>query len=121
MVEAAGNTLAPRVLPQYRIGREANPRRLKFGTRRGGTSGSGHERRLARYSITSMRALDLTEVIHRSGMLDHSITWSARCKRDGGIVRPRALAVLRLMTSSNLVGCSTGKVAGFAPLRILST
>jgi hypothetical protein len=34
----------------------------------------------------------------------HSITWSARCSSDGGIVRPRALAVLRLMTSSNLVG-----------------
>jgi len=34
----------------------------------------------------------------------HSITWSARCRRDGGIVRPRALAVLRLMTSSNVVG-----------------
>jgi hypothetical protein len=28
---------------------------------------------------------------------------------------------LRLMTSSNLVGCSTGRSAGLAPLRILST
>src|SRR5947209_1494508 len=35
-------------------------------------------------------------------------------------VSPRALAVLRLMTSSNLVGCSTGKSAGLAPLSILS-
>ena len=34
-------------------------------------------------------------------------------------MRPSALAVLRLMTSSNLVGCSTGRSAGFAPLRIL--
>ena len=51
----------------------------------------------------------------------HSITWSARCRSDGGIVRPRALAVLRLMTSSNLVACSIGKSAGLAPLRILST
>src|SRR6266851_1043582 len=50
-----------------------------------------------------------------------SITWSARCRSDGGIVRPRALAVLRLMTSSNLVGCSIGRSEGFAPLRILST
>jgi hypothetical protein len=40
---------------------------------------------------------------------------------DGGIVRPSALAVFRLMTSSNLVGCSTGKSAGFAPFKILST
>jgi hypothetical protein len=36
-------------------------------------------------------------------------------------VRPSALAVLRLMTSSNFVGCSAGRSAGFAPLRILST
>ena len=37
------------------------------------------------------------------------------------MVRPSALAVLRLMTSSNFVGCSTGRSAGLAPLRILST
>src|SRR4030095_12407104 len=49
------------------------------------------------------------------------ITWSARCSSDGGIVRPSALAVLRLITNSTLVGCSTGKSAGLAPLRILST
>ena len=39
----------------------------------------------------------------------------------GGIVNPSALAVLRLMINSNFVGCSTGRSAGFAPLRILST
>ena len=37
------------------------------------------------------------------------------------MVSPSALAVLRLMTNSNVVGCSTGRSAGFAPLRILST
>ena len=31
------------------------------------------------------------------------------------------LAALMLMTSSNFVGCSTGRSPGFAPLRILST
>jgi hypothetical protein len=31
-----------------------------------------------------------------------------------GMVRPRALAVLRLMTSSNLVGCATGRSVGFS-------
>jgi hypothetical protein len=51
----------------------------------------------------------------------HSITSSARARSDSGMVRPRALAVLRLITSSNLVGCSTGRSAGLAPLRILST
>jgi hypothetical protein len=48
----------------------------------------------------------------------HSITSSARARIDGGTVRPSALAVLRSMTSSNVVGCSTGRSAGLAPLRI---
>ena len=42
----------------------------------------------------------------------YSITWSARASSDCGIVRPRALAVLRLTTSSNFVGCTTGRSAG---------
>src|SRR4029079_4429621 len=37
------------------------------------------------------------------------------------MVRPRVLAALRLTTSSNLVGCSTGRSPGVAPLRIRST
>jgi hypothetical protein len=49
------------------------------------------------------------------------ITSSARRRREGGIVIPSALAVLRLITSSNLVGCSTGSSAGLAPLRRRST
>src|SRR5712692_3466369 len=39
----------------------------------------------------------------------------------GGIVRPMALAVLLLITNSNVVGCSTGRSPGFAPFKILST
>jgi hypothetical protein len=42
-------------------------------------------------------------------------------RRDGGSVRPRAWAVLRLITSANRMGCSTGRSAGLAPFRILST
>src|SRR5262249_54927621 len=44
----------------------------------------------------------------------HSITSSARARRVAGTSRPSVLAVLRLMTSSNLVGCWTGMSAGFA-------
>src|SRR5215471_16462257 len=51
----------------------------------------------------------------------HSITSSARASSVSGTVRPSALAVLRLMTNSHLVGCSTGMSLGFAPRRILST
>src|SRR5262245_26490683 len=48
----------------------------------------------------------------------HSITSSARCCKHHGTSRPSALAVLRLMTRSNLVGRTTGKSPGLAPLRI---
>ncbi len=50
-----------------------------------------------------------------------SITCSARSSSGGGIVRPSVFAVFTLTTRLNLVGCSTGRSAGFAPLRILST
>src|SRR5262249_169325 len=51
----------------------------------------------------------------------HSITSSARASSVGGTVRPSALAVVRFTTKSNLVGCSTGISAGFAPRRTLFT
>src|SRR5262245_8747391 len=51
----------------------------------------------------------------------HSITSSARASSVGGTSKPKALAVFRLTTNSNLVPCCTGRSAGFAPLRILST
>jgi hypothetical protein len=41
----------------------------------------------------------------RSNRCSYSITSSARASSVGGISMLRALAVLRLMTSSNLVGC----------------
>src|SRR5215468_4481239 len=51
----------------------------------------------------------------------HSITSSARASSVGGTSRPSALAVLRLMTSSYLVGACTGRSAGFSPRRMRST
>src|SRR5262249_39857296 len=42
----------------------------------------------------------------------HSITSSARAMTAGGTVRPSARAVTKLITRSNLVGCSTGSSAG---------
>src|SRR5262249_23530151 len=51
----------------------------------------------------------------------YSITSSARASNVEGTERLRALAVLRLMTSSNLVGCCTGRSAGLMPLRIRAT
>jgi hypothetical protein len=43
---------------------------------------------------------------------------SAIASSDGGTVRPSILAACALMTSSNLLACTTGKSAGFAPLSI---
>jgi hypothetical protein len=59
--------------------------------------------------------------MHRSNCGPYSITSSARASNVSEISRPRVLAALRLMTSSNFVGCSTERSAGFAPRKILST
>ena len=53
--------------------------------------------------------------------LCHSMITSARCKNVSVTDNPSALAVLRLMTSSNFVGCSTGISAGNPPCNILVT
>ena len=50
-----------------------------------------------------------------------SITSSALVSSADGIVMPSAFADFRLITSSNLIGCSTGRSAGVAPRKILST
>ena len=51
----------------------------------------------------------------------YSITSSARASNIGGTLRPSAVAVLRLITSSYLVGFCTGRSAAFTPLRMRST
>src|SRR6516225_5056963 len=51
----------------------------------------------------------------------HSITSSAVARSVGGTVRPSALALFKLMASSNLTGCSTGRLAGLVPCKILCT
>jgi hypothetical protein len=48
----------------------------------------------------------------------HSIISSATSCMEAGTERPSALAVLRLMTSSNLANCTIGRSAGFSPFRI---
>src|SRR2546425_13000313 len=60
-------------------------------------------------------------LLHQCPAPAYLITSSACIRSVGGNVIPRAFAVLRLSTSSNLMGCSTGRSAGLAPFRILST
>jgi hypothetical protein len=73
----------------------------------------------ARYKTAINRPEHLQKRSACSGA--YSIISSARSKIDCGISMPRVFAVLRLMVNSNLLGSSTGRSAGFAPLRILST
>ena len=57
----------------------------------------------------------------RRHAVSHSITSSARARSVGGIVRPSALAVLKLTAKLKRSACSTGSSAGFLPFTILST
>ena len=69
--------------------------------------------------VWSKRRFDRLPTTGRGGSgRRYSITSSAVVSSDGGIVRPSAFAVFRLMTNSNFVGCTTGRSAGFSPLRI---
>jgi hypothetical protein len=47
----------------------------------------------------------------------YPMTSSARASDEGVTVMSSALAVLRLITSSNVVGWKTGSSVGFTPLR----
>ena len=83
------------------------------------------ERVLARYSkgrqtkkAVSARTQTTTAERDEVASRRHSMTSSERARIDGGTVRPSASAVLRLITSSNLVGCWTGRSAGFSPLSL---
>ena len=81
--------------------------------------GVGDIRRQTRTVATATSVLCQEET--HAPQQGYSITSFARTSKEGGTVRPSALAVLRLITSSNLVGCSTGRSEGLVPLRILST
>ncbi len=53
---------------------------------------------------------------HRSKQHHYALTSSERASSMGGTVRPSVLAVWALMTSSNLLDCTTGNSAGLARL-----
>ena len=51
----------------------------------------------------------------------YSISSSARARIDAGMAMPSAFAAVMLITSSNVVGCTTGRSAGLAPLSMRPT
>src|SRR5215471_16969985 len=91
-----------------------------------------YHRRIASLPDHDAKAIDMGRLLRarrerpRSGAADeryelaplHSITSSARPSSIGGTVRPIVLAVFRLITSSNLVGCWTGRSPGFSPMKM---
>src|SRR3954447_19137230 len=66
-----------------------------------------------------VRLARLVRFVQRRNSATHSITSSARARREGGTMRSSAFAALRLITNSSLVGNSTGKSPGATPCRIL--
>src|SRR4029077_20642535 len=86
--------------------------------------GRGHESMSVRFCPKADKRADLLGrplCANTGNDKTYSITSSGRPSSIGGTSRPIAFAALRLITSSNLVGCSTANSPGFAPLRILST
>ena len=86
--------------------------------------GPGATRRTASHCLRKPASVPVSESARwaRSEVAaPYSITSSARASSVGGISRPSILAVLRLMISSNFVGCTTGRSAAFSPWRIRPT
>src|SRR5262245_47274973 len=77
------------------------------------TPESGHVQRTKLCPLWARSGHETNLVCH-----SYSMTASARARTAGGIVRPSSLAVLRLTTSSYLVGVCTGRSPGFSPLRM---
>jgi len=97
---------------------ERLPQRGGWGNRRQGAA-PGALARWLRCSGEGGREKAEGEEHEERGGLDR-LTSSAWKRIAGGQVHPRALAVVRLRTSSHFVGCATGRSAGLVPLRILS-
>jgi hypothetical protein len=70
-----------------------------------------------RTSEISRRAIRRPSAVPKSREI-YSISSSAMLSKPDEMVRPSALAAFMLIVSSNLVGCSTGRSAGFLPMRI---
>jgi hypothetical protein len=67
-------------------------------------------------SITFADTANRTFALHQKSR--YSINSSAASGSLSGTVSPRSFTVLRLIASSNVVGCGTGSCDGLAPLRI---
>src|SRR5262249_10333429 len=100
-----------------------DPRVAYAGVRRAARAQKPDGRQLARLLRAPRERPDRTRAADEGDDLasPHMITSSPRNIRDSGIIKPTAVAALRLITSSNLVGNCTGSSPGLAPRRMRST
>ncbi len=73
------------------------------------------------HQLTSTDIIACRRRVKSRHLHGYSINSSARARNVVGKLRPSTSAVVKLTARSNLVGCSTGMSAGFAPRRTLST
>jgi hypothetical protein len=118
IVDAQVATLGPSELPERLLERRAALAifRIVLGERHQRADASHALLPARREGPSDRRAAEERDEL--AAFHSHSITSSASASNLSGISRPRVLAVLRLMTSSSLFTCSTGKSAGLTPLRI---
>jgi hypothetical protein len=102
----------PRHLGFSRIARHVDQRRVTASVVQAGRKQPLHAQR-AHVGERHRRAVGLLGL--------HSITSSARSKNASETVSPNAFADLRLITNSNLSGCSIGRSSGLSPRKILVT
>src|SRR5262249_20535737 len=124
-IARAPTIVNPQIAPDH-PGRLLQPlvKRCEASQRFGVVRGEVHEHADAPYALALLRARRERPRGRRAAKQrdelapPHSIASSARASSVGGISSPSMRAVCALMTSSNLVDCTTGRSAGFAPLRI---
>ena len=124
MLDACINQDCTAFVPLHLIVLTFDPPPAQFGWASARTavfawSASGQKRTFPVVSAMSALCYERTHALQQ--MAPYSITSSARESSVGGKVRPSALAVLRLIASSYLVGACTGRSAGFSPFRMRST
>jgi hypothetical protein len=96
--------------------REVKPSFLPDAGMSGLGGRSGHPQIARRVRILTLSVISPPSIAALRKV--YSITSSARTSNDDGTSRPSAFAVLRLITSSNVAGCMTGRSAAFVPFRI---
>src|SRR5262245_12994694 len=119
--EERQNLRTPNLLAQNRRSLCIDPMHLKNMLRQVQPDRSNLAHGWLPFAAVSIRQQFGTQMPQGGHPPHHSITSSAAACKVSGTVRPSAFAVLRLMTNSYLEACSTGRSAGLAPLRTLST